>query len=86
MSFDHSSDNGAQKICDKYYPSLYLDGIDTVPIEKVQWKILFQLLIERLYGPSPPIDFFYISDREFKVVGQKRNRLMRIAAPQLNLP
>ncbi|MDQ9779702.1 hypothetical protein RF400_14025, partial [Acinetobacter baumannii] len=61
----------AQQIGDKYHPGLYLDGIDTVPIEEMQRKILLELLVEYFYSPSSPIDFFYVPDGKFKIIGQQ---------------
>ena len=57
VPLDHLGQYRAEEIGDEYHPGLYLDGIHTLTVEKVQGKVLFELFIKGFDSPSTLVDF-----------------------------
>lgn len=77
MPLDHTLYDGREEVGDQHYPSLYLNGVDAVPIEEMERKVLFQLFVKGLNSPPSAVDLRNILCGELKVIRQEHHRLLR---------
>lgn len=74
MPFQRALQDGEQQVCYQCRPYLCLDGVCGLPIEVPQREILFYLLEERLYPPTPAVYPDYSLGRHVEIVGKEGNQ------------